>query len=104
MIPGPVDPDIQEDYNLFFNASPGTAVTSGGHSLTGDPLFIDPAAQDYRLTSGSPAIGAGLDSALPALILNDLSGRLRRIGPIDIGAYESQNPLFLPLILRNATN
>jgi hypothetical protein len=95
---------VQEDYNLFFNAPPGSAVISGGHSLPGDPLFANPAAQDYRLTNGSPAIGAGLESALPVSIMEDLSGNSRRFGQIDIGAYEFRNPLFLPLVLKNATN
>ena len=35
-------------------------------SVGADPLFINPAAQDYRLSLGSPASDAGLDSALPA--------------------------------------
>ena len=95
---------VQEDYNLFFNAPPGSAVISGGHSLIEDPLFFNPTALDYRLTTGSPAIGAGLDSALPASIQSDLAGRSRRFGPIDIGAYEFQCTLFLPLIFRGTVN
>jgi len=30
---------------------------SGDHALEGDPLFVDPQAQDFRLRSGSPACG-----------------------------------------------
>jgi predicted outer membrane repeat protein len=93
---GQVVSDLQEDYNLFFNAPTGMGVTSGGHSLTSNPLFVNPGGQDYRLTAFSPAREAGLDSALPASILHDLGGGARRVGNIDIGAYEFQIQLFLP--------
>ena len=73
-------------------------VTSGGHSLTSNPLFVNPGGQDYRLQSISPAREAGLDSALPASILTDLGGGARRMGNIDLGAYEFQVLLFLPTI------
>ena len=90
--------DLQEDYNLFFNAPTGTGVTSGGHSSTSNPLFVNPAGQDYRLQAISPAREAGLDSALPAMILTDLGGGRRRLGNIDQGAFEFQILLFLPTV------
>src|SRR5262249_42807830 len=54
------------------------------HSLTGtDPLFVDPTADNYHLSVGSPAAGAGLDEGVAA----DLDGALRG-NPPSIGAYE----------------
>ncbi len=37
------------------------------HSSTDDPRFLDPAARDYRLGPGSPAIDAGAAFADPEL-------------------------------------
>ncbi len=88
-----------EDDNLFFNASPVSGVTSGGHSLTADPLFLNPAAQDYRLSAASPAVDAGLDTAVPPILLTDLDGNLRFSGKVDMGAYEL-NRIFIPLVMR----
>jgi len=39
--------------------------TAGEHPITGNPLFSDPAAADFRLRSGSPASGAGLMGVRP---------------------------------------
>jgi hypothetical protein len=51
-----------------------------------DPKFADPAAFDFHLRSGSPAIGAGL--AMPG-VATDYDGRVRpQGGRVDIGAYE----------------
>ena len=76
---------ITADYNLFFNAP--TTAPIGAHSITGaDPLFRNAAGHDYQLTSGSPAIDAGVDAS----VTTDLNGNARPIGfGFDIGAYEA---------------
>ena len=67
------------------------SVIEGGYPGTGnlnvDPLFVNPAANDYHLTTNSPLIDAG-DSAHPMVPANDLDGNPRDIGAVDIGAYE----------------
>ena len=68
---------ISEDYNLFFNAPLGATVPPGAHSLTADPQFVDPSAADFSLSSSSPAIDSGDNSALPAGILTDLADQPR---------------------------
>jgi hypothetical protein len=69
-----------------WNAAYGT---DGGANLDADPLFVDAANGDYRLTSGSPAIDAGDVSANTTTL--DLAGNPRFDGVIDMGAYEFQN-------------
>ncbi|MFB3916906.1 MAG: DUF1565 domain-containing protein [Terriglobales bacterium] len=49
-----------------------------------NPLLASPSTQDFRLASGSPAIGTGL--TLPQVV-NDYSG-VRRANPPSVGAYE----------------
>jgi len=83
-------PTATEDYNLFFCSGGFVGeVSSGGNSVLGDPLFVDPAADDYRLASGlSPAVDAGLDLG----VSTDLPGDPRPQPPgggFDLGAYES---------------
>jgi hypothetical protein len=52
-----------------------------------DPLLVDPAAFDYRLQDGSPAIDAGFDQ--PSLVPDDYDGVTRPQGAgWDIGAFE----------------
>jgi predicted outer membrane repeat protein len=88
------------DYNLFFNA-PGSIV-AGSHSITGaDPLFFNPADNDYHLMAGSPAIDAGTDAG----VTTDLEGQLRDAVP-NIGAYETASGapvklVYLPLLMKN---
>jgi hypothetical protein len=48
------------EYNLTFKTAP----LAGGTNINGkDPLFVDPQNRNFRLRQGSPAIGAGSNSA-----------------------------------------
>jgi parallel beta-helix repeat protein len=90
---------VTEDYNLFFgNITNTVGVTSGGHSLVGDPRFVDLLHDNYHLLSNSPAIDHGIDAG----VYTDLDGHPRPFGPgFDIGAYEFQGPfsrVYLPLV------
>jgi len=94
-----------EDYNDFFNAPPANVI-DGGHSISGDPKFHDPANGDFHLEGNSPALDAGNNSALPVDLTTDLDGAPRRVdvgvpdtgvGPapvVDMGAYELQDAIF----------
>lgn len=75
------------------------SLIQGGYSGTGnldlDPLFVDLAAGDLRLSEGSPAIDAGDDTAVPVGVTTDLAGANRFIDgdgdsvpTVDMGAYE----------------
>ncbi|MCH6258410.1 malectin domain-containing carbohydrate-binding protein [Puniceicoccaceae bacterium K14] len=74
-----------------FDTTGGVTVTDSNnlYQLTADGLeFLDVANNDYRLTSGSPAIDAGADLSLD--VLTDLEGLARPFGSaFDIGAHEA---------------
>jgi hypothetical protein len=85
--------------NIFYG--PGTVTGQSNAILetnfTGDPLFVNLANYDYRLTAGSPAIHAGsqpraangFDLAPKYKYVHPARGRRRHpVGIIDIGAYE----------------
>jgi hypothetical protein len=60
------------------------------HSRFLDPDFVDPAAKDFHLQSGSPAIAAGIVDEVPVGEL-DLEGSPRiKSGNIDIGCYQKR--------------
>lgn len=81
-----------QDYDL-----PG-APEPGPHDIQADPLFVDPANDDYHLRPGSPCIDAGTDVG----VMSDIDGDVRPIGPrADIGADEARRWVYLPLVLRN---
>ncbi len=101
---------FESDYNIVvsrFSVDGGDSVIGldawralgyDRHSIIATPeqLFVNPAARDYHLKPGSPAIDAGI--ALPD-VTSDLDGRPRPWGPaFDIGAYEWW-PLFRKVCL-----
>jgi len=97
------------DHNLYYCASGAQASTWAGasntvtgfdkyvestgndrHSRFLDPGFIDPAANDFRLQTGSSAIAAGTLDGVPVGEL-DLDGSPRiESGTIDIGCYQKR--------------
>jgi hypothetical protein len=69
--------------NLWFGNGTGPIFLE--NNVNGDPLFINLDAFDFQLSPGSPAIDAGLDTALGA----DFTGIFRPQNKnYDIGAYE----------------
>lgn len=76
-----VSPQSVQDYNLL----PEPVEPGGAHSVAGDPGMTGPAAGIFTLRPESQARGAGrtIDNFLPE-------------GPVDIGAFQSANPLPLP--------
>jgi predicted outer membrane repeat protein len=91
---------VREDYNLFFanGLDLAGAITSGAHSFTGNPAFVNPAADNYHLSSTSAAIDAGTDAG----VTYDYDGDPRPFGAgFDIGFDEAASTkLFLPLVQR----
>ncbi len=68
-----------------------TASGREGSSLFAEPLLAAIDAEDFSLSSGSPAIDAGNPALSPATSEVDLPGRARVIASrVDVGAYESQ--------------
>jgi hypothetical protein len=78
------------------NGTHADGVVISHTNIYSDPLFADPAAWDYHLTAGSPAIDAGVDAG----VTPDIDGDAR-IGQPDIGADEFIERIYLPLVLRN---
>ncbi|WP_288429517.1 immunoglobulin domain-containing protein, partial [uncultured Spirosoma sp.] len=71
-------------YSLVEGGWPGTA------NQGGDPRFVDAGGGNYQLSSCSPALDAGLSSAVSG-VSTDLLGQPRLYGGgVDLGAYELQ--------------
>lgn len=51
------------DRSDFTSLTPVPGVTFGSGMISTDPLFVNPAARDYRLTATSPCLGAGRNGA-----------------------------------------
>jgi predicted outer membrane repeat protein len=82
---------VSQDFNLFFGnlVDFQGAVSGGGNSFTGDPLFVNPAGDDYHITERSPAVDAGTDAGVEI----DFDGDSRPLGEgFDIGFDEIVPP------------
>jgi hypothetical protein len=71
---------------------PGSSRTAGWdtHSITGNPLFINPSAGDFHLATNSPAIGAGVNLVslnLPGLSTDKDGNQRPATGSWTLGAY-----------------
>jgi predicted outer membrane repeat protein len=82
-------------YTLFANGgndvsgSPNNPASS--NNLNRDPLFVDPAGSDFRLSAISPAVNAGDNAQIPGDVTTDLAGNARiQQGTVDMGAFEVQ--------------
>ena len=65
----------------------GNGRAAGVDPVSGDPIFKDPANNDYSLMLGSAAVDAGADCA--SLSDTDLAGNARKSGAaVDVGCYE----------------
>jgi parallel beta-helix repeat protein len=62
----------------------------------GDPAFVDPDNGDYHIRPSSAAAGAGL----PAGVRTDIDGDPRSLDKPDLGADETDQRVYLPLVLR----
>ena len=89
-------------------SEPGNAAVSANHSdigdvlpapdtyspvnvISADPVFVDPATDDYHLAASSPCIDTGTAAVPdpPGLPAEDIEGAARVLGPLpDMGAYE----------------
>ncbi|MCP4520801.1 MAG: T9SS type A sorting domain-containing protein [Cytophagales bacterium] len=76
---------IANDYALS-----NTSITENSNN---DPMYVDADNGDYTLAAGSPAIDAGDDTNIEAMVGNaDLGGRIRVAGAtVDLGAYEANS-------------
>lgn len=97
---------VVSDYNLFYAPVQPTWVWNGQtlsslpnfskqtgmdkHSLFATPGFVAPAAHNYSLASGSPAIDRGVNLGSAVLGLLDLAGHQRlQGGTVDLGCFEA---------------
>ena len=72
---------------VAFSLIQAESVWPGTGNIGGDPLFVNEAAGNLHLQQGSPAVNAGFNNFNSED--KDIEGNPRKIGIIDMGAYES---------------
>ncbi|MEL6194529.1 MAG: T9SS type A sorting domain-containing protein, partial [Bacteroidota bacterium] len=87
--------NLSVSYSIMEYGWPGVA------NINANPLFVNPAADNFRLLAGSPGINSGLNAA--AIGPRDLDGNFRISGPsVDRGPYESANSKISGFIMVDA--
>lgn len=76
---------VTADHNLYWKPNGALLGFWGSAGIVGNPLFVNPAAYQFKIGVGSPANDKGVPIAG---IPRDLAGTLRGTPP-DIGAYEA---------------
>ena len=85
---------LVEDFLVVQTGNKGGYKNSTGN-ITGDPLFIDPENGDYHLSPTSPCKDAGADYTKKTGKF-DLDSGARKVGKVDMGAYELQPQTAVP--------
>ncbi|HVG92415.1 MAG TPA: choice-of-anchor D domain-containing protein, partial [Alphaproteobacteria bacterium] len=81
--------NVFSDGGGAFNTTCGTPTGSNGN-VSSDPLFVDPAVDDFHLQPQSPAVDTGTNGP-PAAPATDLAGDPRIVNTtIDMGVFEFQ--------------
>ncbi len=76
---------------ITYSCTTPSAAAHGTGNIDGLPAFVDAASGDYRLTSTSPGVNAGINQLWMEAAV-DLAGLPRRVGRnVDMGAYECQS-------------
>jgi hypothetical protein len=72
-----------------------TDQTGQNGNISADPLFVGPAADNFHITSGSPAVDSGRNTGAPAVDIDDdprpQDGNGDGIAVVDLGADEVNN-------------
>lgn len=91
-------------FSLFDQATCPTGVACNASNIyNANPLFVNAASGNLRLQTCSPAINKGLDSGNSAP--TDLEGNPRKVGTVDMGAYEFQGtPAQFPITANSVSN
>lgn len=85
---------ISADHNLVYGPQtcsteyPGCVEVGSRISAAAGAVFLNPSALDFHLKSGSPAIGAGLNTSLVSIDFDGISRLQPATNAYDIGAFE----------------
>ena len=84
-----IAPILVNAHETIFSHSCMWPLPAGSGNITNQPLFVNAAMGDYRLSADSPCINRGNDTFVAGV--TDLAGNPRIVGDrVDMGAYEFQ--------------